>query len=94
MVFRSVAILMKEFDRREIVAGQIPSFWRRFLAAVAIGKGAIAGAGVAVGALAALDVAYAITAQDWIRSIQHSYLDEVAIGGGIIGAMVRAFVLR
>jgi hypothetical protein len=77
-------------DRSEPM--QIPAFWSRFLWLVGIGKAAIAGAGVALAALGALDVAFAITAQEIMREIKPHYLDIAAIGGGLVGAIVRVFI--
>lgn len=72
----------------------IPAFWSWFLIIVGIGKAAIAGAGVALAALGALDIAFAITARDFLHGLKPYYLDIAAAGGGIIGALVRAFIIR
>lgn len=66
-----------------------PIFWKRFLTAIAIGKGAIVGATLVLAILGALDIAFALVAQEWLRSVKTAYLDylEVAmVGGGVVGA--------
>lgn len=77
-----------------ITHSEIPMFWTRLMFAVAIGKGAIAGAGLALALLGALDVAMAVTAQQWLKSIQANYLEEITLGGSIIGAVARAFFFK
>lgn len=68
----------------------IPHFWRRFLLLVAIGKAAVVGAGIALAALGALDITFALTAKVWMAEIRPYYLDLAALGGGAIGAAARA----
>ncbi|HEY8064631.1 MAG TPA: hypothetical protein VIF40_07860 [Methylosinus sp.] len=70
----------------------IPMSWQKFLMVVAICKAAIGGAGLALAILGAYNVAAAITAHDWIVSVQHAYtLDAFALGGGVIGAALKIF---
>jgi hypothetical protein len=66
---------------------QIPTFWSRFLMMVAIGKAAIAGAGLALAAMGALDIAFAITAKDLISNLRPYYFDYATFGGGALGAI-------
>jgi hypothetical protein len=65
---------------------KIPAFWRKFLLAVAIGKAAIAGAGLALAGLGALDIAAAITAQEWLNAAQ-AQITLITAGGGIVGGI-------
>lgn len=67
----------------------IPLFWKRFLVLVAIGKAAVAGAGVALAIMGALDIAVAISAKAWLTEFKPYYLDIAAIGGGAVGAVIR-----
>lgn len=73
---------------------QFPMFWRNFLTFVAIGKSAVAGAGLALAALGALDIASAASASEWLHEVQKNYLNYAAIGGGITGALLKAFISR
>ena len=66
---------------------QFPMFWRNLLVFVTVGKAAIAGTGLALAGLGALDIAFAITANDWLQEIQREYVNYVALGGGAIGAV-------
>jgi hypothetical protein len=65
----------------------IPAFWSRFLMIVAIGKGAIVGAGLVLAGLGALDIALALTAQEMLKTIKPVYLDYATAGGGLVGAV-------
>jgi hypothetical protein len=67
----------------------IPIFWKRFLVLVAIGKAAVAGAGVALAILGAMDIAFALSAKAWLSELKPYYLDVAAIGGGVVGASIR-----
>lgn len=59
----------------------VPAFWHTFLMIVAVGKAAIAGAGVALALLGALDIAAAITAQQWMQTVQDQINVITAVGG-------------
>jgi drug/metabolite transporter superfamily protein YnfA len=65
----------------------MPAAWRNVLLVVAICKAAIAGAGLTLAAMGALDIAFAIAAQHWIHEIQPHYFDLTTAGGGLIGAI-------
>jgi hypothetical protein len=65
---------------------KIPHAWLQFLYIVGIGKAAIAGAGVAIAILGAMDVVLAITAQDYLRPLKSSWLEEFTLFGGAVGA--------
>lgn len=65
---------------------QLPVFWRKFLLVVAIGKAAIAGAGLTLALLGALDIAAAITAQHWIEHVQAN-MNAITAGGGVVGGV-------
>lgn len=68
----------------------LPMSWQKFLMVVAVCKAAIGGAGLALAILGAYNVAAAIAAHDWLVSVQHAYtLDAFAVGGGVIGALVK-----
>jgi len=71
---------------------QIPTFWTLLLAVVALGKAAVLGASLALAVLGAFDIAFAATASHWLDVLQKEYLNYVAIGGGFIGAVIRAFM--
>jgi hypothetical protein len=69
----------------------IPMAWQQVLAVIVICKAAIAGAGLALAILGALNIVAAISAHEWLESAKHTYaLDAFAVGGGIIGALVKA----
>ena len=68
---------------------QMPVFWKQFLFIVALGKAAIAGAGFALAALGAYDVAFAITASDVLHTVQKEYLNYFALGGGALGMALK-----
>jgi hypothetical protein len=72
----------------------IPVFWTRLLMFVSLAKAAIAGAGLAVAVLGALDIAFAVTARDFLEHIRPHFLDFAALGGGVIGVVVRAMIAR
>jgi hypothetical protein len=72
----------------------IPAFWTRFLAIVSLAKAAVAGAGLALAALGALDIAFAITARDFLEHIRPHILDYAAVGGGILGAVAKGIFFR
>lgn len=61
---------------------------------VTVGKGAIVGAGAVLALLGALDIAFAIAAQDFLRALKPHYLDLATLGGGVIGAVVSAILNR
>jgi hypothetical protein len=68
----------------------IPLTWKRFLMAIAVGKAAIGGAGLALAILGAYNVAAAISAADWLHGVQHAYaLDTFAAAGGVTGAIIK-----
>ncbi|WP_453951825.1 hypothetical protein [Bradyrhizobium sp. USDA 377] len=72
----------------------IPAFWARFLVFVSLAKAAIAGAGVAVAVLGALDIAFAATAREFLDQVRPHFLDFAAIGGGLLGVVVRTVLAR
>ncbi|MCK1742226.1 hypothetical protein IVA80_15480 [Bradyrhizobium sp. 139] len=71
-----------------------PAFWTRFLIFVSFAKAAVAGAGLALAALGALDVAFAITARDFLDHMRPHVLDYAAISGGILGAIAKGIFFR
>lgn len=76
---------------------QFPMFWRKLLVFVTIGKGAVAGTGLALAGLGALDIAFAATANDWLQEVQRDYVNYFALGGGAVGAawgLIRAVFFR
>jgi hypothetical protein len=70
----------------------IPAFWTRFLMLVSFAKAAIAGAGLAMAALGALDIAFAITARDFLEHMKPHILDYTAVGGGVLGALAKGLL--
>ena len=65
-----------------------PRFWKRLLGAVAVGKAALGGAGLALAIAGAFNIAAAVTAQHWLHDVQKHYLDYVALGGGVVGGAI------
>lgn len=78
--------------RRANPAMKIPAVWNRLLLIVAIGKGAVVGTGVMLAALGALDIAFAITAQQFLTELKPHFFDYAALGGGVIGAIAGAIL--
>ncbi len=72
----------------------IPAFWTRLLVFVSFAKAAIAGAGVMVAVLGALDIAFAVTAKDFLDQVRPHFLDFAAVGGGVVGVIVRTIFAR
>lgn len=66
---------------------QLPVFWRKFLIFVGIGKAAIAGAGLTLAFLGALDIAAAITAQHWWVEHVQANMNAITAGGGVAGGI-------
>ncbi len=62
------------------------NMWRNILLTIAVGKAAVAGAGLALALLGVLGVASAIGAHDTLVAFQKEYFDWVAFGGGVVGA--------
>ena len=64
--------------------------WRNVLLFVAIGKAAVAGAGLAMAMLGVADLASAIGARPLLDFINKDHiLDIAALGGGVTGAAFR-----
>jgi hypothetical protein len=64
--------------------------WQTFFKVAAVCKAAIGGAGLALALLGAWNVAAAVSAHDWLTSVQHTYaLDAFAATGGVLGAAVK-----
>lgn len=68
---------------------KLPPRWRRALLAVTVGKAAVTGAGLALAALGAMNIATAATAHHWLTQFEHEHLNMVAWGGGIAGGVAR-----
>lgn len=67
---------------------ETPMFWQYLLMIVSVGKAALTGAGLALASLGGLDVAFALTAQDFLNSLDlHEYLNQFAIGGSLTGVI-------
>jgi hydroxyethylthiazole kinase-like sugar kinase family protein len=71
----------------------VPKFWKTFLLVVAIGKTAVAGAGITLALLGALDIAAAITAQHWMQNVQ-SQINAITAAGGVAGGVLGWFLNR
>ena len=80
--------------KRTETAMQVPAAWRTFLTIVTIGKGALAGAGLAIALLGLYDVAAAASAQEWLRLLKPYYVDYATAGGGVVGAAITWFINR
>lgn len=75
---------------------EVPGYWGNIMFLVAVGKAAVAGAGLAIAAFGLFDIALANAIGEWWRTFQSQYFDTFAGVGAIIGAVfaiVRA-VLR
>jgi hypothetical protein len=59
-----------------------------YLKIVAIGEAAVAGAGVGVALIGAMEIATAITAQQWLAEAKH-YIDYAPLVGSAVGAIMR-----
>jgi hypothetical protein len=71
----------------------IPKVWRYALEAIALGKAGIAGAGLAIALLGALDIISAATAMHLMHYITIP-LPAVATGGGVIGVIASIILNR
>jgi hypothetical protein len=72
----------------------IPAFWTRFLVIVSFAKAAVGGAGLALALLGALDVAFAVTARDFLEHMKPHLIDYAAVGGGVLGAIAKGIFFR
>jgi hypothetical protein len=67
-----------------------PIVWKNVLALLALGKVAVAGAGVGLAALGVVDVAHALGIRDLVNEITHNQaLDWFGYGGGMIAVVGR-----
>jgi hypothetical protein len=60
-----------------------------YLKIVAFGEAAVVGAGVGVALIGAMEIATAITAQQWLAQAKH-YVDYAPLIGGMVGAITGA----
>lgn len=74
-------------------AGRKPGLrlWRRLMMFVAVGKAAVAGAGLTLAGLGALNIAFAIAAHQWVIDFQHQYIDYATGGGAAAGVLAWAW---
>ncbi len=68
---------------------------RSILLLVALGKAVVAGIGAGIALLGALDIAFAVTAQEWWDSMKvDHWFNIAAVGGGVTGFIVQlAFIV-
>ena len=78
---------MIQVQHNQALSGPPPMIWHYIMIAAATAKAAVVGASLGLAALGALDVAFAVSAQEWLKQIETDlYFNEFAIGGGIVGA--------
>lgn len=72
------------------VRTDLPSLWHNVLLFVAIGKCAVAGAGLALALLGVADLASVIGARDFFDAFKQAHAtDAFALVGGVIGGFAR-----
>lgn len=65
--------------------------WRAIIIAAALAKAGVIGVSLGLAFLGALDIAFAVTAHDWLEMIRTDlYFDRFALGGGIMGVIGQA----
>jgi hypothetical protein len=75
-----------------MTAEAIPVAWKIVMRAIAVGKAAIGGAGLALAILGAYYVAGVVSAHDYLSAGEYHYaLNAFAAGGGIVGALFSIF---
>lgn len=68
--------------------------WNRYLLIVALAKAAIAGAGIALAALASIDFAVAVIAQEALQAWQvDQWINKFALAGGAFGLVLQTVKL-
>lgn len=68
----------------------MPLTWRKFIFLTAMGKAAVAGAGLGLAVLGALDFTFAITAQEWWHAFRpDAIMNAFAAGGAAVGIVSR-----
>lgn len=68
----------------------LPVSWQRYLLIAAIGKAMMAGAGVGIACLGALDLAFAISAEQWWEAVKpDAIVNWFAVGGTVVGFVAR-----
>lgn len=71
----------------EQFSGPPPVIWRYIMLVSLVAQASVLGASLGLALLGALDIAFTISAQEWLKQIQTElYFDEFAIVGGTIGA--------
>ncbi len=70
----------------ELGQSDMPIYWSNILFFVGIAKAAVAGVGLALAILGALDIATAAAAADWLDKLQDEYFGAYATLGGVVGA--------
>ena len=80
--------MSQHYDRIEV--SQMPISWQRFFFLAALGKAIIAGVGLGLASLGALDIAFAVSAHEWWQSVRPDALfNWFAAAGGVGGLIVR-----
>lgn len=72
----------------------IPKYWQGALFAVSLGKAAIAGAGLTIALLGALDILSAVTVSHLHQFIQSISLPYASAGGGAVGVVLAVILGR
>ena len=67
-------------------------FWNRLTLVMALGKAAIAGAGVAIALLGVFDAALAATVTEWWESFEHVRALDIVASFGAVGGIIARLV--
>lgn len=71
---------------------KFPSRWSTIMGILAVTKAMIAGVGIGLAAMGALDIAFAVTAAHWWAEMRPDWILNAFAGFGALGAVVARIV--